>query len=47
MVKFGTNYLINDKCAQLGFTDIDYTKQPDGFGWNDYLDNPNDPYYIR
>ena len=24
-----------------------YTKQPDGFGWNDYLDNPNDPYYIR
>ena len=39
--------LDNDNRAQLGFTDIAYTKQPDGFGWNDYLDNPNDPYYIR
>lgn len=40
--------LDNDNRAQLGFTDIDYTKQPDGFGWNDDLDNPNDPIiYVR
>lgn len=47
MVKFGTSYLINDKCAQLGFTDISYDKQPEGFGWNDYVDNPYDAYDMR
>ena len=39
--------LDNDKCAQLGFTDISYDKQPEGFGWNDYVDNTYDAYDVR
>lgn len=39
--------LDNDKCAQLGFTDISYDKQPEGFGWHDYVDNSYDAYDVR
>lgn len=39
--------LDNDNCAQLGFTDISYDKQPEGFGWNDDVDNPYDAYDVR
>ena len=39
--------LKNDKVAQLGFTDIAYNRQPDGNGWNDMLDDPQQEYNIR
>lgn len=39
--------LYDNNMAQLGFTDIAYDKQPDGFGWNDYVDDPSTEYYVR